>query len=97
MKHNIAIASVVLAIVAIALLVFIDSEPAARALDAVGPSWFAPWPLATAAHLEATPVSGPRGQPDERSALSITTATSERGKRSRRRSRQCAHASDATD
>jgi hypothetical protein len=61
MKDNVAIASVVLTIIAIALLALIDPEPAARALDAVSTSWVAPWSAAEAAHLGSTAISGSRG------------------------------------
>ena len=80
MKDNIAIASVLFTIVAIALLVLIDPEPAARALDAIGPSWFAPWSAAEAAHLESAVVNGPRSVADKPSVLAITATRSERGK-----------------
>ena len=66
MKDNIAIASVIFTIVAVVLLVLIDPEPAARALDAVSASWFAPWSAAEAAHLEPTVINGSRGAPDKR-------------------------------
>ena len=77
MKDDIAVASVIFTIVAVMLLVLVDSGPAVHVLEDVSSAWFASWTAADARYLEPPVVTGHRTAP-EPAPTAVATADSRR-------------------